>query len=166
VAHEIERKFLVADPAWRARADAGRRLRQAYLAATDKAAVRVRITDGRDAVLTIKSADPGLCREEYEYCVPLADAEMLTALRQGSVVDKTRFRVPYGGRRWEVDVYHGENAGLVLAEIEIESETAAVELPPWLGREVTGEARYYAARLAQNPYRHWRNDHGGAGGGQ
>ena len=87
--------------------------------------------------------------------MPLADAEALTELRQGSVLQKTRFRAPHGGRTWEVDVYAGDNAGLVIAEIELESEAAAVKLPPWFGREVTGEARYYAARLAEQPFRSW-----------
>ena len=152
---EIERKFLVASDGWRAGADQGRSFRQAYLAETDRAAVRVRISDGKDAVITIKSASAGLSRSEFEYPLPLADAEAMTGLRQGSVLQKTRFRAPHAGRTWEVDVYAGDNAGLVIAEIEIESETASVDLPQWLGREVTGERRFYAARLAQHPFRSW-----------
>lgn len=152
---EIERKFLVASDGWRAGADPGRSFRQAYLAETERAAIRVRISDGKDAVITIKSARSGLSRSEFEYGVPVADAEALAELRQGSVLQKTRFRSPHAGRTWEVDVYAGDNAGLVIAEIEIESETAKVELPPWLGREVTGEQRFYAARLAQHPFRSW-----------
>jgi adenylate cyclase len=155
VAQEIERKFLVANDGWRAGADRGRRLRQAYLAATDRAAVRVRIEDGVEAALTVKSANPGLTRIEFEYPLPLRDAETLTTLREGAELQKTRFVTRHAGRNWEVDVYAGENDGLVIAEIEIESETAKVELPPWVGREVTGEARYYAARLAKQPYRSW-----------
>jgi adenylate cyclase len=155
VAQEIERKFLVADDGWRARADAGRRLRQAYLAETDRAVVRVRIEDGGRGVLTIKTAEPGLSRQEFEYALPLDDAEALIALSQGSVLDKTRFHVAHAGRRWEVDVYDGDNRGLVVAEVELESEAAAVVLPPWAGKEVTGEQRYYASRLAQKPFRSW-----------
>jgi adenylate cyclase len=155
VAQEIERKFLVANDGWRAGADQGRRLRQAYLAVTERAAIRVRIEDDIDAVLTVKSANPGLTRVEFEYPLPLRDAETLATLREGAVLQKTRFVVPHGGRDWEVDVYAGDNHGLVIAEIETETETADVELPPWVGEEVTGEARYYAARLAMQPYRSW-----------
>ncbi len=161
---EIERKFLVANDAWRVGADRGQPLRQAYLAETDRAAIRVRIMDEAGAVLTIKSAKPGLSRQEFEYPLPLADAEALTELRQGSVLQKTRFHAPHAGRTWEVDVYSGDNAGLVIAEIELESEAATVELPPWVGREVTGEARYYAARLAARPFRSWSDAKSGEGG--
>ena len=155
--HELERKFIVANDGWRAGADAGRAFRQAYLAETDYAAIRVRIIDGKEAVITIKSAEPGLSRSEFEYPVPLADAEALVKLRQGSELAKTRFRAPYAGRTWEVDVYAGENAGLVLAEIELENDTASVKLPSWLGPEVTGDRRYYAASLSRHPYRSWKS---------
>jgi adenylate cyclase len=160
VAQEIERKFLVADDGWRAVADGGRRLRQAYLAETERAVVRVRIENGARGVLTIKSAEPGLSRQEFEYALPLEDAEALIALRQGSVLDKTRFHVPHAGRRWEVDVYGGDNRGLIIAEVELESEAAAVELPHWAGKEVTGEQRYYASRLAREPFRSWSGETG------
>jgi adenylate cyclase len=155
VPHEIERKFLVANDGWRRGADRGRELRQAYLAETDRASIRVRIVDDSNALITIKGARAGLSRQEFEYPLPLEDARALSELRQGSVVEKTRFLAPHAGRIWEVDVYSGDNAGLVIAEIELESETAAVELPPWIGREVTSEARYYAARLAARPFRSW-----------
>ena len=158
--HEIERKFLVANDGWRAHAGAGSRLTQAYLAETDRAVFRTRIADGAAATLTIKSAEPGLSRQEFEYELPVEDAEALMALRQGSVLEKTRFEVPFGGRTWEVDVYSGENEGLVIAEVEIEAATAAVELPPWVGREVTGEKRYYASQLARHPYRAWSEGRG------
>lgn len=161
---EIERKFLVADDGWRGGADAGRAFRQSYLAETDRAVVRVRIIDGKDAVITIKSGKSDLSRSEFEYPVPLADAEALTGLRQGSELSKTRFRAPYGGRTWEVDVYSGDNAGLVVAEIELEKEEAAVKLPPWLGREVTGDRRFYAAQLSQRPYRSWPSTERQGGG--
>ena len=152
---EIERKFLVAQDSWRRQAGLSRRLRQAYLAETDRAVVRIRIEDESRGVLTIKSAEPGLSRQEFEYEIPLDDAEALMALRRGSLLEKTRFYVPHAGRRWEVDVYGGDNEGLVIAEVELESEDAGVELPPWLGREVTGERRYYAARLSRQPYLSW-----------
>jgi adenylate cyclase len=163
VAQEIERKFLVANDGWRAGANGGRRLRQAYLATTERAAIRIRIEEGVSAALTIKSANPALSRIEFEYTLPLADAELLTTLREGSVLEKTRFRARHSGRTWEVDVYAGENAGLVIAEIELDSETAELDLPPWIGREVTGEARYYASRLAMTPFRSWAGAVGGKG---
>lgn len=153
--HEIERKFLVANDGWRRGADQGRRFRQVYLAETERVVVRVRIEDGLRAVLTIKSANPGLSRLELEYPVPLDDAEALAKLGQGSELNKVRFHAPHAGRKWEVDVYSGANEGLVVAEIELEAETDEVELPPWVGREVTHEARYYASRLARHPYRSW-----------
>jgi adenylate cyclase len=155
VPREIERKFLVANDGWRAEADAGRRLRQAYLAETERAAIRIRIEEGARAVLTIKSAESGLSRVEFEYSVPVDDAEALTKLRQGSVLDKTRYRTAYGGRVWEVDVYAGENEGLTVAEVELGSESESIDLPAWLGREVTDSPRYYAAKLAQHPFRIW-----------
>ena len=108
---EIERKFLVANDGWREGADKGRRLRQAYLATTDRAAVRVRIEEDVEAVLTVKSANPGLTRIEFEYKLPLDDAETLATLRQGSELRKTRFRNRHAGHDWEIDVYAGDNDG-------------------------------------------------------
>jgi adenylate cyclase len=164
VPKEIERKFLVASDEWRRGADHGRAFRQAYLAETDRAVVRVRIEDDIRGFLTVKSAEPGLSRVEFEYVLPLPDAEMLLELRQGSVVWKTRFLAPHGGRSWEVDVYAGDNQGLVIAEIELASEEEQVELPSWVGEEVTESAQYYAARLAQRPFSSWSADELGQGG--
>lgn len=163
--HEIERKFLVVHDSWRAVAGRGRRLRQAYIATTDRAVVRVRVMEGGEAFLTIKSAEPGLSRSEFEYGLPVADAQALIELRQGPVLEKTRFEVAHAGQRWEIDVYSGDNDGLVVAEIELERESTAVVLPSWVGREVTGEARYYAAELARNPFWAWAA-HGCRGCGQ
>lgn len=152
---EIERKFLVATDAWRIASGPGKRLAQVYLAETEHAAIRVRIEDDASATLTIKSANPGLSRAEFEYPVPLSHARALADLRQGSALEKQRFKAEYAGRTWEIDVYSGENEGLVLAEVELASETAPVDLPDWVGREVTGEARYYASRLAKRPFGSW-----------
>jgi len=164
VPKEIERKFLVVGEGWRGGADRGRRLRQAYLAETDRVAIRVRIIDDAAAVITIKSARSGLSRQEFEYSLPLADAEELAELRQGRELRKTRFRAQAAGLCWEVDVYEADNAGLVLAEVELESETATVDIPPWVGREVTGEQRYYAAKLARHPFCAWSDTDAGKGG--
>jgi adenylate cyclase len=124
----------------------------------------VRIIDDAAAVITIKSARSGLSRQEFEYSVPLPEAEELAELRQGSELRKTRFRAWYAGRCWEIDTYDGDNAGLVLAEVELESETDTVEIPPWVGREVTGEQRYYAAKLTVHPFRAWSATETGEGG--
>ncbi|MDE8653015.1 CYTH domain-containing protein [Novosphingobium album (ex Liu et al. 2023)] len=150
MAREIERKFLVAGDAWRRAAGEGQRIRQAYLASGGPAEIRVRICDGARAVLTIKSAAPGLSRAEFEYPIPLADAEELIALRTGGCLEKRRFTIPAdAGLRWEIDVFAGTHQGLCLAEIELASPDQAFAMPDWLGAEVTGDPRYYNATLAR-----------------
>lgn len=157
---EIERKFLVLDASWRAAADAGTRYRQAYLsrvtsAGAVRSSVRVR-TDGERAYLNIKSATLGIRRQEYEYPIPLADAEaMLADLCVGAVVEKTRYHVPVGAHVWEIDVFAGANAGLIVAEIELGHEDEVFERPAWLGAEVSDDPRYYNVCLADHPYSAW-----------
>ena len=148
MAKEIERKFLVAGAGWRAQATGSRALRQGYLAQTERLAIRVRILDEAEAYLTFKSALPGTTRAEFEYPIPLDDARELLALAEGLVIEKRRHLVPLGGLTWEVDVFAGAHAGLVLAEIELPAEDTPFARPDWLGREVTGERRYYNASLA------------------
>lgn len=148
MATERERKFLVVGDGWRERVVRERSIRQAYLASTDHAAIRIRISDGVKAVLTIKSAEPGMERSEFEYEVPLADAEAMFALRTGNVIDKRRHVVPAGELAWEIDVFAGAHDGLVLAEIELPSRDSTFERPDWLGEEVTGDRRYYNASMA------------------
>lgn len=148
MAQEIERKFLVANEDWRTGVVATRSLCQAYLARTDKVSARVRIADGKEAFLTIKSAAAGTKRSEFEYPVPVEDARELIALCQGRTIDKTRHIAEFGGDRWEIDVFAGALAGLVIAEIELADEAAPFERPPWLGAEVTGNPDYYNAALA------------------
>lgn len=148
MAKEIERKFLVTGEGWRDRAEGSRGLRQGYLALTDKLAVRVRILDDAEALLTFKSAAPGTTRAEYEYPIPLADARELLTLATGLVIEKRRHRVPLDGLTWEVDVFEGAHAGLVIAEIELPTEDTPFTRPGWLGREVTADRRYYNASLA------------------
>lgn len=152
---EIERKFLVTGEAWRPLVREVVRIRQAYVAITDRASVRVRITDASAARLTIKSASAGRSRLELEYPIPVDDAEALLALRVGAEVSKSRHRVPAGRLVWEIDVFGGENRGLVVAEIELDDPDQPFERPGWLGAEVTGDRRYYNADLALVPFTRW-----------
>lgn len=148
---EIERKFLVTNSSWADNAGRPVSIRQAYVALTDRASVRVRIKGGDQAFLTIKSAAPTISRVEVEVPIPVAEAEELLALRTGAVIEKQRHPVPHGGLVWEVDVFAGANAGLVIAEVEMPSADHDVALPGWAGAEVTGDERYYNARLATDP---------------
>ncbi|HEY6001013.1 MAG TPA: CYTH domain-containing protein [bacterium] len=157
MAKEIERKFLVTGDDWRAGADAGVAYRQGYLSAGADAActVRVRLGGGR-AFLTVKGPAAGAARDEYEYPIPPADAaEILERLCAGGTVEKVRHHVGFAGRTWEVDVFSGANAPLVVAEVEIEAVDAAVALPAWVGAEVTDDPRYTNAALARAPYSRW-----------
>jgi CYTH domain-containing protein len=156
MALEIERKFLVDTTRWSPVGAAGIRYRQGYLAVTGECTVRVR-TAGDRAFLTVKGATDGITRLEYEYPIPVADAEeMLGRLCALPLIDKTRYRVPAGTLTWEVDVFHGANTGLVLAEIELPSADTPVELPAWVGREVSHDVRYRNANLARRPWPEWR----------
>ncbi|GAB3383157.1 CYTH domain-containing protein [Lysobacter fragariae] len=163
---EIERKFLVTDDSWRAMAHKVVPMAQGYLndlAAMDtqlkgsgamKASVRVRI-QGDEAYLNLKSRELGHTRHEFDYPIPVDDARGLLALSVGGLVDKKRHYVDFGGYLWEVDEFLGDNAGLVVAEIELPSADAAFAKPAWAGREVTDSSRYYNLALASRPYSQW-----------
>lgn len=152
---EIERKFLV-DTGKLGEPGHGRRYRQGYLPAAGRTSVRVRISDD-SAWLTIKGKTVGSTRLEFEYPVPAADAEaILDSLCEGSIIDKTRHLVEHAGHTWEVDIFTGDNAGLVIAEVELAAEDEAVELPEWVSSEVTDDPRYYNANLVTNPYCNWK----------
>lgn len=155
MALEVERKFLVVGTAWKAGA-AGIRFRQGYLSTVKERTVRVR-SEGPRAVLTIKGVTAGATRLEFEYEIPLADANrMLDDLCERPLIDKTRYRIDAGrGLTWEVDEFHGDNQGLVVAEIELPSEDAAFERPSWVGDEVSADPRYFNANLIAHPYRTW-----------
>ena len=152
MAFEIERKFLVLGEAWRQ--GSGTLLAQGYLNRDKERTVRVRIA-GKQAFLTIKGANAGATRAEFEYEIPLADARELLALSDGPVVQKSRRIIRHEGFDWEVDEFLGDNAGLVVAEIELQSEDQAFAKPDWVGREVTDDPRYYNSSLASHPYRLW-----------
>jgi CYTH domain-containing protein len=153
---EIERKFLVKDRSIVA-SMAGTSMRQGYLSVDPERTVRVRIAGVR-AFVTIKGApsDSGASRSEYEYAIPVPEAdELLDRLALRPLIEKTRYRVTVGRLVWEVDVFGGDNDGLVVAEVELPSEATALTLPDWIGDEVTGDPRYYNASLVRHPYRDW-----------
>ncbi|KRG72197.1 CYTH domain protein [Stenotrophomonas terrae] len=158
---EIERKFLVTDDSWRAAAHAVIPMAQGYIndmAAMDsgaqKASVRVRI-QGEEAYLNIKSRELGHTRQEFDYPVPVSEARELLALCVGGLIDKRRHLVQHDGLLWEVDEFLGDNAGLVVAEVELESADQVFAKPDWAGAEVTDELRYYNLALASKPYSQW-----------
>jgi CYTH domain-containing protein len=151
---EIERKFLVVGEPWRASAP-GARYRQGYLSSQPERTVRVRV-DGTKGKLTIKGVTRGATRDEFEYEIPLADAEfLLEHLCERPLIEKTRYTLPFGGRTWEIDVFEGDNQGLVIAEVELVAEDQQVSLPPWAAREVTDDARYFNANLVKRPFKTW-----------
>lgn len=153
---EIERKFLVTSEAWRTHAEAGVPFLQGYLCEPKTASVRVRI-EGPVARLNIKGATLGISRAEYEYAIPVQDAdEILRTLCAGPLVEKTRYHVHHRDHLWEIDVFAGDNAGLIVAEIELRREDETFDKPDWLGAEVSHESRYYNVMLAQHPYKNWK----------
>lgn len=160
---EIERKFLVKDDAWRAGAVERSVLRQGYLAAANGNTVRIRMA-GNKAWLTVKGPAAGSRRAEFEYAVPVDDAVAMLALCGTRVVDKVRSRVAGDGHTWDVDEYEGPNAGLITAEVELDSEAAEVVLPPWLGPEVTGDRRFDNASLSLQPFGTWERSEPQASG--
>ncbi|KRG70874.1 CYTH domain-containing protein [Pseudoxanthomonas dokdonensis] len=158
---EIERKFLVVDDSWRAGAQQVVPMAQGYIndmGAMDRgeqrASVRVRI-QGEQAFLNLKSRELGHTRQEFDYPIPVADARALLALCVGGVIDKRRHYVNHRGHLWEVDEFLGDNAGLVVAEIELGSADEVFERPAWAGAEVTDQVRYYNLALASRPYSQW-----------
>ena len=151
---EIERKYLVMPNAWRPQGD-GVHFKQGYLNSQKERVVRVRI-EGTVAKLTIKGITTGVTRPEFEYSIPVEDAAtLLDHLCEQPLIDKHRHVEQHAGRTWEIDVFHGDNDGLVLAEIELESETDRPELPAWAGEEVSADPRYYNANLLKHPYKDW-----------
>lgn len=158
---EIERKFLVTGDGWRAAAHAVLPMAQGYIndsasidSGAQQASVRVRI-QGEQAFLNLKSRDIGHTRQEFDYPIPVDDARALLALCVGGRIDKRRHLVRHGGLLWEVDEFLGDNAGLVVAEVELDDAGQAIALPDWVGAEVTDDVRYYNLALAAHPYTRW-----------
>jgi CYTH domain-containing protein len=160
---EIERKYLVKTDAWQPQ-DAGVPFTQGYLNSQKERVVRVRL-EGPAATLTVKGITAGVTRAEFEYRIPVEDAAALLQLCEQPLIDKHRHVEQHGGRTWEIDVFHGENEGLVIAEIELASERETPELPAWVGEEVSSDPRYYNANPLKNPYKNWRGGPSAAGGG-
>lgn len=155
MAKEIERKFLIQNDDWKALADHGCYMSQGYLNDAVTSSLRVRVT-GDKAYLNIKSATLGVSRSEYEYEIPRADAlEILHNLCNKPLIEKTRYHVHYGEHLWEVDVFHGDNEGLVVAEIELTNEDEAFAKPTWVGEEVSHDPRYYNVCLVKHPFKDW-----------
>lgn len=151
---EIERKFLLAGDAWRSLGEPVL-LRQGYLSSQPERVVRVRI-EGERATMTIKGRSSGATRGEWEYEIPLADAnELLDQLCEKPIIEKYRSRIPFAGRTWEVDEFLGANKGLMFAEVELESEDQQFDKPSWIGEEVTHDARYYNSSLIRLPFSQW-----------
>src|SRR5262249_22534668 len=159
MAFEIERKYLVSNAEWHRLTTGRARIRQAYLPTEAGLSLRVRVKNDDYATLTMKSRERQLRRLEFEYTIQTADTARLMALRRGSVIGKVRHTLPWHGLMWEVDVFSGENAGLVIAEIELRHEHQHFAFPRWLAEEVTGQPRYYNRSLAQHPFCSWRQAH-------
>lgn len=154
MAQEIERKFLVSDTAF-LQGLQGTRCRQGYIATHNGTAVRLRVI-GERAFITLKGQSEGISRAEYEYPVPVQDAEaMLDGLCDPPLIEKTRYLVEHQSMTWEVDVFSGDNNGLIVAEIELEAESQSFEKPPWLGEEVSHDPRYFNFNLSRTPFKDW-----------
>ncbi len=154
MAKEIERKFLVQTGAWTPR-DAGIHFKQGYLNTQKERVVRVRI-EGEKAKLTIKGVTTGVTRSEFEYVIPVEDASiLLDNLCEKPLIDKHRHKEVHGGKTWEIDVFHGENEGLVVAEIELANETENFVRPDWAGEEVSSDPRYFNSNLLKHPFKNW-----------
>jgi len=154
---EIERKFVVISDDWKNQVT-GNTIRQGYLSTSPDRVVRIRIVNQK-AWITVKSSSDGLVRNEWEYPIPADDAKaMLENLCIQPVIEKIRYRIPYEGMMWDLDVFYGENEGLLIAEIELESENQPFALPAWAGKEVTHNRLYHNNHLAQYPYRAWTDE--------
>lgn len=155
MATEIEHKFLVRDDRWRGQVERSVWIRQGYLTSNARCSVRVRVADGR-GFLNLKSGTLGIQRSEYEYSIPLVEAEeILDTLCEKPLLEKTRHFLRYGEHLWEIDEFAGDNAGLIVAEVELDHPDESFARPDWLGEDVSHDLRYYNSQLARHPYRLW-----------
>lgn len=154
MAHEIERKFLIKNEEWR-KLTRGILYRQGYLSTIPERTVRVRVV-GENGYLTVKGLTKGLTRVEFEYEIPLLDAnQMLDQLCERPIIEKLRHKLDFAGFTWEIDEYLGENQGLIIAEVELDDEKDYLELPSWVGEEVSDDPKYFNASLVTNPFHKW-----------
>ena len=155
---EIERKFLIRSDSWKSDVKSAMQIKQGYLSQETSCSIRVRIS-GDEAWLNMKGVTVGAQRVEFEYPIPVSDAHyMLDALTCKPIIEKTRYLLEAGQHTWEIDVFHGDNAGLVVAEIELDAPDEAFLKPEWLGAEVTQDPRYYNTCLSSHPYNQWRTE--------
>ncbi|HUI20406.1 MAG TPA: CYTH domain-containing protein [Methylocella sp.] len=155
MAIEIERKFLIDPDVWKPE-DEGISYRQGYLSSEKQRVVRVRVV-GTEAFPTVKGISENISRLEFEYPIPRNDAEIiLDRLCERPLIEKTRHTQRVGNNLWEIDVFHGENDGLIIAEIELSFEDETFEHPPWLGKDVSEDPRYFNSNLSRNPFKNWR----------
>jgi len=154
---EIERKFLLKNETWRAEVLSSTVFKQGYFAGNGKASIRVRV-EGEQANINIKGATIGVKRAEYEYPIPLDEAiELLETLCEHPLIEKVRHIVKHAEHKWEIDEFDGENDGLIVAEVELQSEQESIQLPAWAGEEVSAQEKYYNVSLRSNPYKNWDN---------
>lgn len=151
---EIERKFKIKNDSWKKEADSGTWISQGYLNTAPERTVRVRIR-GESAYLTIKGKNQNLSRKEFEYQIPVDEAKSLLELCESPIIEKTRYLLQQENLTWEIDIFGGVNQGLQVAEVELESEQQSIELPDWIGEEVSNDVRYYNSSLIANPYSTW-----------
>ena len=156
MAQEIERKFLVLNDSYKRESFSHSHIQQGYITSERGRTVRIRIRD-EQAFITIKgpSLDGGLSRYEFEQEIPMEDARQLMKLCEPDIIDKTRWLVKSGSHTFEVDEFFGDNQGLVMAEVELRAIDDSVVIPPFIGKEVTGDRRYYNSQLRQHPYKDW-----------
>jgi adenylate cyclase len=156
---EIERKFLIDKEKWQQLAKPGGvYFKQGYIVSDAQQTIRIRIA-GDNAFLTIKGATTGISRKEYEYTIPVKDAQEMLDSFAGSIVEKTRCYITFAGKVWEADEFLGDNQGLLVAEIELEHEAEEFEIPEWVMEEVTGDGRYYNSNLSIHPFTKWKAVH-------
>lgn len=157
MAKEIERKFLI-DASKLNIPSEGKEIKQAYIATADNCVVRIRVQDNC-AMLTLKGENKGISRSEFEYEIPVSEAnEMIAELCTGSVIEKTRYLIRHEDHMWELDVFYGDNEGLVVAEIELKSEEEKFSIPTWVSKEVSGDPKYYNSSLLENPFNSWPSE--------
>jgi CYTH domain-containing protein len=158
MATEIERKFRVVGDAWRRQAGPGKRYRQGYLSTEPERTVRVRTVDDTQGFVTVKGKTVGTRRSEFEFAIPYDDAEdMLDTLCLRPLIEKTRYRIAHAGLVWEVDEFTGDNDGLIVAEVELTDENQHIDMPDWVGKDVSDDSRYYNANLVACPFSQWRD---------